>query len=215
MANLTLVIGNKNYSSWSLRPWLLLKHHAIEFLEVQLALDTPGFTEQASLWSSSSRVPVLADGQLRIWDSLAICEYLNETVLSGAGWPTAVQSRAMARSVCAEMHSGFAALRTEMPMNVRRTPRALQISSAAQADLARIVAIWVDCLHRSGGPWLFQHFSIADAFFAPVAFRLRAYEVFLEGVGNGYRLRLLNHPAMLEWEKQAKKEEHRIDAEER
>ena len=157
---------------------------------------------------------MLADGDLRVWDSLAICEYLNETVLKGDGWPAALLDRALARCICAEMHSGFEALRNEMPMNVRRKPSAVQLSSAAQIDLTRIVSIWRDCLAQKGGPWLFLKFSIADAFFAPVAFRLRAYDVALEGIEADYLARLLHHPAMLDWEKQAEGEGHRIDAEE-
>jgi glutathione S-transferase len=171
---LQLVIGNKNLSSWSLRAWLLLRHLDLPFTEILLRLDTPEFETRIGEYSSARRVPVLIDGEASIWDSLAICEYLNEHV-SGRAWPEDRAARAHARSISAEMHSGFAALRQTWSMNataklnVEPTPQTLQ-------DVARIDAIWHECLQRYGGPWLFgSRFSIADAMYAPVVLRFNTY----------------------------------------
>ena len=144
----TLVIGNKNYSSWSLRPWLLLRHHGVAFEEVRLLLDTPAFPSQVARWSPSRRVPALHDAGLVVWDSLAICEYANERWLDGKGWPADIALRAVARSAAAEMHSGFGALRSQLPMNVRRQPRLPHWDAAADADIARVQEIWHDLRRR-------------------------------------------------------------------
>ena len=201
-----LLIGNKNYSSWSLRPWLLLRHFEVDFEERRLPLDTPQFHAQIKRWSPARRVPVLIDGEERIWDSLAICETVNERWLSGAAWPRGHGARAHARAVSCEMHSGFAAMRAEMPMNVRRDPRAVQLSVAAKADCARVFALWGECLQRSGGPWLFGQFSIADAFFAPVAWRFRGYDTAVPETATPLQDALLAHPGMQEWERAARAE---------
>lgn len=212
---LTLVIGNKNYSSWSLRPWLLLKHFGVEFDEVKLLLDTPAFHEQIARWSPSGRVPVLVDGDLAVWDSLAIAEYVNEIHLRGNGWPAHPALRAIARSAVAEMHAGYAALRAELPMNVRRQPGPVALSVAAERDIARITQVWADALARGPGPFLFGDFSIADAFFAPVVLRFRAYDVALTGLPSGYQARMLALPAMLEWCEGAAAETEVVAADER
>lgn len=212
---LKLVIGNKNYSSWSLRPWLLLRHFGIEFEEIRLALDTPEFAGQIAQWSPAGRVPVLVDAGIAVWDSLAIAEYVNETRLHARGWPAARQARALARSVTAEMHSGFAALRSEMPMNVRRPRAAVALSDAALRDVARVQGIWDQCLSGSRGPWLFGDFCIADAFFAPVALRFCTYEVALTPLSSGYQELMLADPAVQEWCRAAAAETEVLSADER
>jgi len=196
---LELVIGNKNYSSWSLRPWLLLKHFGVEFDERKLLLDTPSFAQEIAQWSPAGRVPVLVDSTVTVWDSLAIAEYLNEAYLEGRGWPSSPHERAVARSLTAEMHAGFAALRSELPMNVRRAPSAVALSNAAIRDAKRVQEIWDQCLTRSRGPWLFGAFSIADAFFAPVALRFYTYKIALTPLSKSYRDRILVDPAVQEW----------------
>jgi glutathione S-transferase len=176
---LTLVIGNKNYSSWSLRPWLLLAQFGVPFEEVRLLLDTPEFQEVVARWAPNRRVPALHDDGLVIWDSLAICEYVNERYLDGRGWPADVAARAHARSAAAEMHSGFMALRKQLPMNMRRTPDAYRWDAAADADIARIQAMWraLRTQHGAGGSFLCGRFSIVDAMFAPVVSRFLSYGV--------------------------------------
>lgn len=199
----TLIIGTKAYSSWSLRPWLLLKHFEVDFIEVQLTLDTPRFAQQVRQWSPTARVPVLVHGNLRVWDSLAICEYVNEAFLDGRAWPASQPDRALARSLVAEMHSGFACMRNEMPMDLRRRPAAVQLTDAGFADVARVQQIWDGCTATRGDSWLFGDFSIVDAFFAPVAFRFATYATELTSSSERYRDRLLAHPAMLDWARQS------------
>jgi glutathione S-transferase len=212
---LTLVIGNKNYSSWSLRPWLLLRHYGVDFDEVRLSLDTPGFREQVARWSPTGRVPVLIDGEISVWDSLAIAEYVNEVWLDGRAWPATLAERALARSLAAEMHAGFAALRAEMPMNVRRPRSSVTLSDAALRDVARVQAIWDQCLARQTGPWLFADFSIVDAFYAPVALRFATYDVALTPLSAGYQARMLADPAVQEWCRAAEAETEVVAADER
>lgn len=196
-----LVIGNKNYSSWSLRPWLLLRHFAIPFEEVRIPLYTPESAPLLQAHSPSGKVPVLVDGEQTIWDSLAICEYVAEMDAARAAWPADRATRAVARSVAAEMHSGFTTLRTLMPMNVRGRGRRVASTSELEADIARIATIWRTCRARyaAGGPWLFGAFSVADAMFAPVACRFQTYGVALDGDAGRYVQTLLEHPAMREW----------------
>lgn len=200
MSDLTLVIGNKNYSSWSLRGWLFLKHTGAAFREIRVPLEQPDTNARIAQYSPAGRVPILINGGVTVWDSLAICEYLSETVLGGKGWPSDVNARAVARSVSAEMHSGLQALRNELPMNCRAR-RKLAPSPAARADITRILSIWDTCRsqHAAAGPWLFGSFSIADAMYAPIAFRFQTYDVGLTGNSAAYAKTLLAHPAMLEW----------------
>lgn len=141
MSRPVLVIGNKNYSSWSLRPWLLMRQSGIDFEEIRLSLDTPAFFAHVHRHSPTGRVPALRDGAVQVWDSLAICEYVNERWLDGRGWPAESGMRAVARSAAAEMHSGFAALRTQLPMNSRRRPDAYRWDAAAQRDIDRVQAL--------------------------------------------------------------------------
>ncbi len=199
MPKLLLVIGNKNYSSWSLRPWLVLKHLGVDFEELRLPLDTDQFHQEIGRYSPNDRVPVLWDGELRVWDSLAICEYLAEGYPKAQLWPADPATRALARSVCAEMHSSFSDLRQALPMNCRAQDRRLDISAAVAADIARIQALWNDCLNRHGGPWLFGAYSIADAYYAPVVLRFRGYGVELDEASRRYMATALADPALEDW----------------
>ncbi|HTN49585.1 MAG TPA: glutathione S-transferase family protein [Burkholderiaceae bacterium] len=213
--NRILVIGNKNYSSWSLRPWLALRHAGVAFDELRIVLDQPSTKAEILRRSPSGKVPCLIDGSLVVWDSLAICETANERYLAGALWPTDADARAHARAVSAEMHSGFAALRTHMPMDIRSS-RPDQGASTAQradvaADIVRIQALWTDCLERSGGPLLYGRFSIADAFFAPVVTRFRTYGVSLPTALSAYADRILALPAMRQWVEAARAESEVIE----
>ncbi|WP_257387287.1 glutathione S-transferase family protein [Tahibacter caeni] len=196
----TLVIGNKNYSSWSLRPWLLLRHHGVDFDEVRLPLDTPEFYATIGNYSPTGRVPVLRAGDLVIWDSLAILEYSNERWLDGAGWPRDIAARALARAVSAEMHSGFQNLRTQCPMDCVKRSTA-PVSAEVLRDIERIGALWRDCRakYAAGGPFLFGGFSIADAMYAPVALRIVSYAIPVGPVERGYIDALLALPALREW----------------
>ncbi|GAB2660318.1 glutathione S-transferase family protein [Arenimonas aestuarii] len=195
-----LVIGNKNYSSWSLRPWLLLRNAGVAFEEVRLPLDTPEFHARVGDWSPTGRVPVLHDNGQVVWDSLAICEYANERWLRGSGWPGDPGRRALARSVASEMHSGFPALRAQLPMNCRREPRERHWDEAAQRDIDRVLSLWSELrAQASGGDFLFGGFGIADAMFAPVCVRLRGYGVPLSGPAAAYTEAIYALPAMSEW----------------
>jgi glutathione S-transferase len=198
---LTLVIGDKQLSSWSLRPWILLRHLDLPFEEVRLPLDTPRFHEEIGRWSPTGRVPVLLDGDLRIWDSIAICEYASE-LAGGAGWPEDCRLRAIARSVSAEMHSGFQALRSTWSMQA--TSRGVNVPPTPQvsADVDRIDAIWSDCRARHGkrGPWLFgERYTIADAMYAPVVLRFVTYGARLSATAAHYRDYALADPYLQEW----------------
>jgi glutathione S-transferase len=195
-----LYIGNKNYSSWSLRGWLILKAFDLPFTEKQLKLFTDSFYIEIEKVSGARKVPVLVDDDNVIWDSLAICEYVNEAYLAGKGWPQEVSVRAEARAVSCEMHSGFFALREEMPMNCRAR-RVVELSDAAQRDLARIVQIWngLRSKYKDSGPWLFGQFSIADVMYAPVALRFVTYGIELEGAAKEYMNTLIEHPAVKTW----------------
>jgi glutathione S-transferase len=201
--SVTLIIGNKNYSSWSLRPWLAMKEAGLAFDEVRIRLQQPDTRQQILAHSPSGRVPCLLDGALTVWDSMAICEYVNEQYCAGSLWPRDVGRRARARSVAAEMHSGFAALRTHMTMDIRgryadRGAAAMARDDVA-ADVARIHAIWTECLGASGGPFLFGGFTIADAFFAPVVTRFRTYAVGLAAPLARYSDAVFALPAMQQW----------------
>jgi glutathione S-transferase len=196
----TLYIGNKNFSSWSLRPWLVLRQTGLPFGEVLLSFEDDGGKASRFARLPAGRVPCLDHDGLLVWDSLAICEYLAER---HAGlWPEAASARALARSACAEMHSGFQALRSEMSMDVRARRPQRRRSPALLADLARMERLWSELRTRfgAGGPFLFGRFSIADAYFAPVAFRFRTYAVAPAGAAGEYLATLLALPPMKEWE---------------
>jgi len=198
-----LVIGNKNYSSWSLRPWLALKMAGIGFEEVRIALRQSDTRAKILRYSPSGKLPCLVDGSLTVWDSLAICEYVNETHAKGRLWPADRAARATARAVTAEMHSGFAALRTHLSMDIRARKPArgaeAQRLAGVQADIERIVALWTAALDASGGPMLFGAFCIADAFYAPVVTRFVTYGVDLPPLLAAYSERVLALPPMRDW----------------
>jgi len=195
----TLVIANKNYSSWSLRPWLLMRAFDIAFEECRLSLDSAGFRARIGELSPSGRVPVLHHDERVIWESLAICEYVSDIWLDGRGWPADPGLRGVARAAACEMHSGFPALRAQLPMNCARRPDAYRWDEAAERDIARVQALWNDLLARSGGPWLCGAFGIVDAMFAPVVIRFRGYGVELSGDARGYVGHMLAMPTMREW----------------
>ncbi len=201
MPALSLLIGNKNYSSWSLRPWLLLKQTGLEFEEVRVAFGTPEFATRVRAYSPAGKVPALRHGAICVWDSLAICEYVNEAFPEQRVWPRAPEERAVARAISAEMHAGFGALRGQMPMNVRARGRRVKSTPELEADIARVSEIWRDCRARSAarGPFLFGEFSIADAMYAPVAFRFATYGVALGPVEAAYVESLRRLPAMASW----------------
>jgi glutathione S-transferase len=203
-----LVIGNKNYSSWSLRPWLLLRHFGVAFDELRLKLDTPEFHAEIARWSPTRTVPVLHDEGLVVPDSLAICEYVNERWLGGRGWPADLRVRAKARAAAAEMHSGFTALRTQMPMNCRRRPDAYRGDAAAQANIARVQQLWRELRteHAATGDFLCGNFGIVDAMFAPVVMRFIGYGVVLDDNARRYVDAITALPAMREWREAAEAE---------
>ncbi len=209
-----LIIGNKNYSSWSLRPWLLLRHFGVAFEEKRLLLDTPAFQDEISHWSPTGRVPVLVDAELTVWDSLAICEYANERWLDGRGWPQGRALRSQARAAAAEMHSGFAALRTQLPMNSHRLPDAYRWDAHAQADIDRIQRLWAYLRARcaSAGDFLCGDFGIVDAMFAPVAIRFLGYGVAMDAPARDYVEALQRLPAFAQWRSEAAQEHERIAA---
>ncbi|MFT4190455.1 MAG: glutathione S-transferase family protein [Comamonas sp.] len=209
---LTLHIGNKNYSSWSMRPWVLMRQAGIDFHEQLVRFDSfepdSRFKQAALRLSPTGKVPVLDDDGLLIWDTLAIAEYLAERFPGLNLWPADARQRAHARSVCAEIHSGFGALRKHFPMNIEASlpevgPRVLREHPAVAADVARIQALWQDLLARHQGPLLFGAFSIADAFFAPVVTRLKTYAVPVSADVARYMDAVLQLAAMREWTAQA------------
>ena len=199
---LTLVIGNKNYSSWSMRPWLALKAACIAFDEVQIPLYTGAADKQRILdVTPSGKVPALVDGDITVWDSLAIIEYAAERFPHAGLWPQDRASRTHARSISAEMHSGFAALRNECGMNLHRPVGAKPLSESARADIARVQQIWSDCRARYGraGPYLFGAFSAADAMYAPVVHRFRTYAIDVAPAVRDYMAAMNALPAFAEW----------------
>jgi glutathione S-transferase len=214
MEPLTLIIGNKNYSPWSLRAWLLLKHVGAAFEEIVVPLDTADTREKLERYGPSGRVPVLHHGELRVWDSLAICEYVAE--LTGKGWPQSRAARAVARSVCAEMHSSFTTLRSLWPMNARARNRRTAVTTALEADIERIDEIWNDCRGRfgAGGPWLFGEYTAADAMYAPVVLRFNTYGARISQTARWYMASVLEDGALQEWLQAAKHERWTIAADE-
>jgi len=197
-----LVIGNKNYSSWSMRPWLALRASNIAFDEVLIPLYTGQADKNRILgFTHSGKVPVLIDGDVTIWDSLAIIEYVAERFPEARLWPEDRAERAHARSISAEMHSGFAALRNECGLNLHRPVGAIALSGDARADIARIEQIWIECRQRYGkfGPFLFGSFGAADAMFAPVVHRFRTYAIAVAPDAQAYLDTMMSLPAFQEW----------------
>lgn len=199
-SNLTLVIGNKNSSSWSMRPWLALAAFNIPFNEVTIRLDQPDTTTCIAKYSAAGKVPVLLADEVAIWDSLAICEYLAEQFPQNGLWPADGSARAIARSICAEMHAGFGGLRSAMPMDITGRYPGQGATPEAQADIGRICEIWENCLAEFGHhQFLFGDFSIADAYYAPVVMRFRTYKVSLAPALQAYVDRITAHPAVTRW----------------
>jgi glutathione S-transferase len=199
---LTLVIGNKNYSSWSMRPWLALRANHIAFEEIFIPLYTGEADKRRILeFTDSGKVPALIDGDVTIWDSLAIIEYVAERFPEARLWPEDRAARAHARSISAEMHSGFMALRNECGMNLHRPVRAIALSADARANVARIEEIWTECGERYGklGPFLFGKFGAADAMFAPVVHRFRTYAIPVGAAAQAYMQTMMALPALQEW----------------
>lgn len=200
MSELTLVIGNKNYSSWSLRPWIAMKAFGIAFRETLIPFDFEGGNTEIKAVSGSGKVPMLIDGDLKIWESLAILEYLAERFPDRNVWPADAAQRAVARSVASEMATGFFALRGQCPFNLHRKPAPLPADAARAADVARVDTIWQTLLEKSGGPFLFGAFSAADAMFAPVVGRFRSYDLTPSPVAARYMDAMVALPAWQEWE---------------
>jgi glutathione S-transferase len=199
---LRLVIGNKNYSSWSMRPWLALRASNIPFEEIFIPLYTDQADKDRILsFTRSGKVPVLIDGDITVWDSLAIIEYLAERFPEAKLWPQDRAARAHARSISAEMHSGFLPLRNECGMNLHRPVRGVALSADARANVARIEQIWTECreLHGSHGPFLFGAFTAADAMYAPVVHRFRTYAIKVAPVAQAYVEAMMAQPAFAEW----------------
>ena len=201
-----LVIANKAYSSWSFRPWLLMRMFDILFDEVVIPLDLPGSAAAVGAFSPAGKVPVLVDGPITVWDSLAIIEHLAETQPGRLIWPDDPHARALARSLSAEMHSGFVPLRRALPMNMRRVPKPASLDEATEAavaaDVARIEAAWADARQRfgAGGPFLFGAFSAADAMFAPVVNRFHAYAVDVSEGSRAYMTSMMALPVWRDWQ---------------
>lgn len=216
MAQLTLIIGNKNYSSWSLRPWLAMKQSGIEFLEVRIPLDTLTSHQEILKYSPAGKVPILKHGNLTIWDSLAICEYIAELFPQANLWTQDIEKRAIARCISAEMHSGFPNLRQHLPMNCRARLPGKEIQPKVKADINRITSIWRACREKfiNEGDLLFGSFTIADAMFAPVASRFVTYDVKLDPISSAYVEQIYSLPAMQEWLKAASLESEYLEQEE-
>lgn len=200
---LKLVIGNKNYSSWSMRPWLALRANGIAFEEIFVPLYTDNKADKERLlsFSASGKVPALIDGDVTVWDSLAIIEYVAERFPEARLWPDDRAERAHARAISAEMHSGFVPLRGECGMNLHRPIRAVTLSPDAQANVARIEQIWTECRKRygEGGPFLFGSFGAADAMFAPVVHRFRTFAIPVGPTAQAYMETMMALPAFAEW----------------
>jgi len=209
-----LYIGNKNYSSWSLRSWLLMRHMGIAFDEVRLRLDedeASPFKRTLATLAPTGKVPVLVDEGFAVWDTLAIAETLAEKFPRLALWPQAARDRARARSLCAEMHAGFTALRNHFPMNIEASladvgAEQLRTVAGIGRDIERISAMWTAALAASGGPFLFGDFGIVDAYYAPVCSRFRTYGIELEETPEAYARRILELPAMQQWDREARAE---------
>ncbi|HJO69403.1 MAG TPA: glutathione S-transferase family protein [Rhodospirillales bacterium] len=208
MDKITLVIGNRNYSSWSLRAWLAMTQAGIPFVEVLIPLWEGDWDSEIARRSPSCRVPVLEEGGRTVWETLAIIEYLHERFPDRGLWPANAEARAVARAVSAEMHAGFAALRAHMPMNLRKSLPGRGRGPGVADDIARIEAIWGDCRHRfgDGGPFLFGAFSAADAMYAPVATRFATYGVELDAACGAYRDTVMALPALGAWSEAARAE---------
>jgi glutathione S-transferase len=205
---LTLIIGNKNYSSWSMRPWIAMKATGIAFAEEVHSLNAPDFKQHVTRVSGSGKVPALADGDVRVWESLAILDYLAERFPDARLWPSGPGARAHARAIAAEMHAGFVPLRRHLPMNMWRPVRPRDLPDDVAANVSRIEFIWTDCRTRfgTGGPFLFGSFGAADAMYAPVVSRFHTYAVPVGAVAKRYMEAVMALPAWAEWRAAALRE---------
>lgn len=200
MSDLILYIGNKNYSSWSLRPWIAMEAAGVPFTDEVIPFDFPAGNPKFKAISPTGRVPVLHHGDVRVWESLAIIEYVAELFPDKGIWPKDAGARAEARAISMEMLSGFRALRNACPMNIRREPRAIELPDGVTDDVARIETIWQEALARSGGPFLFGAFSAADAMYAPVVNRFETYRLTQDDAVLAYIARVKAHPAWQKWQ---------------
>jgi glutathione S-transferase len=205
---LKLIIGNKNYSSWSLRPWIAMKVAGIPFEEEVISLDDPDFKDRVLKVSPTGKVPALVDGEIHVWESLAILDHLSERFPQSALWPADLAERAHARAVAAEMHAGFGPLRRHCPMNMWRTVRARELPPEVAADVARVEALWTDCRTRfgRGGKFLFGGFGAADAMYAPIVSRFHTYGIEVGAVARAYMDAVMRLPAWSEWRNAALRE---------
>lgn len=205
---LRLVIGNKNYSSWSLRPWMAMKVAGIPFEETVISLDAPDFKERILKLSPAGKVPVLADGDWHVWESLAILEYLADKFPQAGLWPAEAATRAHARALAAEMHAGFAPLRRHCPMNIWRALKPRELTPEVEGDVRRIDAMWTECRARfgKGGPFLFGAFGAADAMYAPVISRFHTYCIEVSAATRAYMDTVMSLPAWSEWTAAARQE---------
>lgn len=203
-----LIIGNRNYSSWSLRPWFLLTENNLKFEEIRIPLYQKDTYTEFAKYTKAAKVPVLHDNELVIWDSLAICEYISEQYLSGKGWPESVGARAEARSCCAEMHSGFFTIREQLPMNCRASDRTVEIGADLQKEIHRMDTLWSELRQKYShdGKWLFGDFSIADCMFAPVVFRFATYNIEVSEEVKQYMTTVLDNPNIQIWLEQSENE---------
>jgi glutathione S-transferase len=212
MAEASLTISSKNYSSWSLRGWLLCKMAGLDVEEKVASMDDPSTRAELLLLSPSFLVPRLDHGSVKVWDTLAIGEYLHELRPEAGLLPADPVARAHCRAVCGEMHSGFANLRSALPMNLKVKHPGFKVWAGAQADIERVIAIWKECLQRYGGPYLFGATpTTADAMYAPVCTRFATYDVKLDAVSAAYRDQMLRFPAMLEWANAARTEPEEVE----
>jgi len=201
---LTLVLGNKNYSSWSFRPWIALKTAGIAFSEQVISLDDPQFKPTLLRFSPAGKVPVLIDGDIRVWESLAILDHVAEKFPAAGLWPAEAAARAHARAIAAEMHAGFTPLRQHCPMNFWRPVKPRDLPAEVAANVARIDAMWSECLARFGGPFLFgSKFGAADAMYAPVVSRFHTYAIAVGERSRAYMDAVMGLPAWAEWKKAA------------
>ncbi|MGI9351341.1 MAG: glutathione S-transferase family protein [Rhizobiaceae bacterium] len=201
-----LFIGNKNYSSWSLRPWLGMKMQGIEFNEILVPFEDEIGNPKFKEFSPTGKVPCLVDGELTVWESLAILEYVADKFPEKSFWPSEIVTRASARAIAHEMHGGFSALRNECPMNLRRERREIEVSDLVRSDVSRIEILWEDCLKNSGGPFLFGEFCNADAMYAPVVNRLEIYCLSNADCVDRYTSAMKALPAWQEWEEAGRAE---------
>jgi len=201
MSELTLIIGNKNYSSWSLRPWVFMQQNNIDFDEIRVTLSVETTAEQLAEYGSGLKVPVLKDGDFLVWDSLSILEYVSEKYLDSKGWPAGQAARATARSVSCEMHSSFFNIRNALPMNCRKTFHNISLNAQTEREIERVKLLWRQCRTGFGqnGEWLFGNYSIADAMYAPIALRFHGYGIALEGIEKAYVQSVLRQPCIKNW----------------